>query len=438
MRHSLVDEMKGKFEAGIGTAKGLGAAGAKLSFGQTEHTGASFEAGRLKSAGSGQDLAYSVEVVVDGRRGSTTGNDPDAIDEMIARAVALARVGAVAHFDDYPPPAAVQGVKVFSERAVGLTREEMIAACRKIVDALRDYDNELFVAANGSRSESESLLVTSGGVSHATRSTLWTLGSYVQRTIGTDMLFAGFGRAWRDVDEIFDPDIIAEKTLEDLRNGEKTAEAPTGKTKAMLSPQMLGMLLQAVMLGISGRNVAKGDSPLRGRLGERVLAKNITVVDNPHRDYSYGAANMDGDGVPAREIVLFENGVLKEFLYDLDSAGLAGAEPTGNDGCAPHYCEVSPGECPSEEMLAAIDDGIYIKNLMGFGQSNLINGDFAANVSLGFRIKNGEITGRVKDTMVAGNVYELLKECVELSSDRDAADHVPYATIDDLTVSVAG
>ena len=437
MRHSLVDEMKGKLEAGIGAAKSLGAAAAKLSFRQAEHAGASFEAGRLKSAESGQDLAYSVEVVVDGRRGSTTGNDPDAVDEMISRAVALARAGAVAHFEDYPAPAAVAGVKVYSEKTAALTREEMIAACREIVDKLRDYDNELFVVANGSRGESEALLVTSGGVSHTARSTLWTLGSYVQRTSGTDMLFAGFGRAWRDVNELFDPDFIAGKILEDLRNGEKIAEAPAGKAKAILSPQMFGMLCQAVLLGVSGRNVAKGDSPLRGRLRERVLAESITVADNPHRDYCHGAADIDGDGVPARATTLFENGVLKSFLYDYDSAGLAGAKPTGNDGCAPHYCEIAPGERPSEEMLADIDDGIYIKGLMGFGQSNLINGDFAANVSLGFRVKDGKIAGRIKDTMIAGNVYELLKESVELSSDRDEAQHVPYATIEDLTVSAA-
>lgn len=438
MRHSVIDTMKGKLEAGIGAAKGLGAAAAKLSFRQAEHTGASFEAGRLKSAESGQDLAYSVEVVVDGRRGSTTGNDPEAIDEMIARAVALARAGAVAHFDDYPPPGAASGVKMYSQKTVELTREEMIAACRTIVDRLRDYDNEMFVVADADCTENEALLVTSGGVSHTARSTLWTLGSYVQRTRGTDMLFAGFGRAWRDVNDIFDPDFIAGKIIEDLRNGEKTAEAPAGKAKAMLSPQMLGMLFHAVFLGVSGRSVAKGDSPLRGRLGERVLSESITVVDDPHRDYCYGAARIDGDGVPTRRTTLFENGVLKSFLYDYDSAGLAGAEPTGNAGCAPHYCEVAAGERSSDEMLADIDDGIYIKDLMGFGQSNLINGDFAANVSLGFRVRDGKITGRVKDTMVAGNVYELLRESVEVSSNRDEAEHVPYATIEGLTVSTAG
>jgi len=438
MRHSLVDEMKGKLDAGIGAAKSLGATAAKLSFRQTEHTGASFEAGRLKSAESGQDFVYNVEVVVEGRRGSTTGNDLDAIDEMIARAVALARAGAVAHFEDYPPPAALAGVKVYSEKTAALTREEMIAACREIVDKLRDYDNELFVVVNGSRGESEALLVTSGGVSHTARSTLWTLGSYVQRTSGTDMLFAGFGRAWREVNALFDPDFIAGEIIEDLRNGEKIAEAPTGKTKAMLSPQMFGMLFQAVLLGVSGRNVAKGDSPLRGRLGERVLAESITVVDNPQRDYCHGAADIDGDGVPARETTLFEKGVLKNFLYDYDSAGLAGAEPTGNDGCGPHYCEIAAGERPSGEMLADIDDGVYIKALMGFGQSNLINGDFAANVSLGFRVKDGKIAGRVKDTMIAGNVYEMLEGAVELSSDRDEAEHVPYATIEGLTISTAG
>lgn len=74
---------------------------------------------------------------------------------------------------------------------------------------------------------------------------------------------------------------------------------------------------------------------------------------------------------------------------------------------------------------------------MGFGQSNIINGDFSSNVALGYRIRNGEIVGRVKNTMVAGNVYELLKDNVQLSSDKDPVRRMPYAVLEGIQVSAA-
>ena len=94
-----------------------------------------------------------------------------------------------------------------------------------------------------------------------------------------------------------------------------------------------------------------------------------------------------------------------------------------------------PGEESSEELLAGIGDGLYIKLLMGFGQSNILNGDFSANVGLGYRIKGGKVVGRVKDTMVAGNVYDIFKANVQLSRERDPMYRLPYAVLHGVNVS---
>jgi PmbA protein len=103
----------------------------------------------------------------------------------------------------------------------------------------------------------------------------------------------------------------------------------------------------------------------------------------------------------------------------------------------PYSLEVAPGRRKGEELLAGIENGIYLRSLIGYGQSNLINGDFSSNVALGFRIKNGKIVGRVKNTMIAGNIYELFRKGVELSSDRDPVVRMPSAVIEGLSVSAA-
>ena len=114
------------------------------------------------------------------------------------------------------------------------------------------------------------------------------------------MLFARYHRGWRDFNDFYDPGFILRHVLEDLRRGERIAESPKGKVTAFLSPGALGMFLYPVLLGVNGRNVAKGDSPLKGRLGEELLDPCLTIIDDPHTDYHSGATVIDDDGVPTR------------------------------------------------------------------------------------------------------------------------------------------
>jgi len=435
MRHSLTDTMKSRLHNGLAQAKALGADAAKLTFEHYETTLCTFKAGRLKDTGGREALSYGIEVLVSGRRGSTSGNDPAKLDSMIEHAVSLARAGSVAHFEAYPAPGDVVPVKTHSETTLALTREQMIAACRQINDAVKAYNPDVWVHCIAARSESEELVVTSGGVCHATNHTLWELAGSVQRTEGADMFFANDGRSWRTLNDLYDPDVIAERVIRELRRAERTVDPPLGRVKAYLPPETFERLLWALSLGTNGRNVAKGDSPLAGRLGEQVLSPTLTLIDDPHQDYASSACAIDNNGIPTRKQTLFDKGVLQRFLYDLDSAGLAGTEPTGNDNCRPYRMTVLPGEQPSEALLAGIEDGLYIRGLLGFGQSNIMNGDFSCNVGLGYRIQNGEITGRVKNTMVAGNLYELFANPVQLSSDLDYRGCYPHAVIEGVNVS---
>ena len=194
-------------------------------------------------------------------------------------------------------------------------------------------------------------------------------------------------------------------------------------------------MLHGFFLGINGRNVIKGDSPLKGRLGEEIFSKSITITDNPHIDYSTGACPISNEGVPTRIIPLVEKGILKNFLYDLNTAALAEEEPTGHNGCHPHYPVVTPGKKVSSELLKDIESGIYIDGLIGFGQSNILNGDFSCNLGLGFKIENGKITGRIKNAMVSGNIYEIFKNNVILSSDMEPTIQMPFAVVEGINIS---
>jgi len=433
---SLLDSVEGDLRKALQTAMSGGAQGSKVTF--AHHTGlnSGFEAGRLKTASASEGVNMTVEVLVDGRVGTTSGNRLDQAQTLVADALALAAVGREAHFDAWPAPGNVTPVKTHSSTVTALCRDDLLKPAGQLVERLKQYDPELRVDAGGGHRESESLLLTSGGVCQSTRATAWFLGSHVQRTKGTDIMFAGDGRSWREVNDMLDVEPILDRILQDLRWAEKEVPAPTGKVPVFLPPEALRMFFFPVFMGINGRTVAKGESPLAGRLGEQVLAPCLNVIDDPHQDFSPGATETDQDGIPTRRQALFENGVLQRFLYDLDSAGLAGAQPTGNSGCSPCCPRIEPGTRHSNDLLAGIKDGVLVKLLIGFGQSNIVNGDFSANIGLGYRIQNGEVTGRIKNAMIAGNIYDLLGDTgVELSADTEYTGSWPYAVVPNANIS---
>lgn len=437
MQNSLIERMRPALEKGLDMAITSGASAAKLAFNHTESVSCDFESGRLKSSGSRESASYGITVVVNGRRGTASGNRLDDVGMMVTRAIELAAAGSHAHFASYPSPGNPVAVKMHSESVRSLDRTAMIDACRTVVDRLHAAGADLDINAGCHRTEGESLMLTSGGVDHTTFSTRWSLGAGIQRTRGTDMLFAGTGRSWREVNAFFDPAYLAERIEEDLCWSKQTVSPPVGPVVMVLPPDAVGYVLEPALAGLNGRNVAKGTSPLKDHLGEAFFDPGLTVVDRPHIDFSPSAAEIDSAGIPTVELSLIENGVIRMFLYDLDTAGLAGVEPTGHSGCQPYNPQILPGKIDSAQLLASIDNGIYVKSLLGFGQSNIANGDFSANVGLGYRIQNGRITGRVKDVMLAGNLFEMLKTEVGISSDVDPLTSLPYMALKGAVASAA-
>ncbi|MHC4563355.1 MAG: TldD/PmbA family protein [Planctomycetota bacterium] len=436
MNESMLEEMADIFDRGIEKARMLGASNVKLSFSRGESISCNYRAGRLKSAKANHGMSYSINVVVDGRMGSAGGNHLKDFDRLLRRALEMAPHGSKVYFDSYPSPADYVELETYSKRTAGLTRNEMIDACRHISEALTAHDDGLFVEAGSSRSIGESLMMTSSGVRNTTRSTGWGLHGGAVRTSGTDIFHAGVGRGWKDLNDLWDPGYIVERTVRDLELASEIVACPSGHTKALLDPGVFETFLSPMISGIDGRSVAMGNSPLADRLGDQILDSSITMIDDPHRDFGT-AVPMDGDGVPTRVHRIVDGGVLTMFLYDLDTAGMAGAKPTGHNGCQPYDIEILPGEQSHQEMLADIDEGIYIRGMLGFGQGNITNGDFSANLSPGYLIRDGKIVGRIKDTMIAGNLFDLLKTNVAVSSDYDRPGRVPWAVIDGLNVSSA-
>jgi PmbA protein len=419
----------------LALAQSLGASAADIKVSYGTAYGCSFEAGRLKQTGTSETLQYSLSVIVNGHRGDAGGNRMDALEEMTRRAVALAAEGAVAHFAHYPAPGQYAQIRSSSDTVRQLTRAKLIDDCTELVDFLKSLDAGLDIQAGGGRSEGEGFCLNSGGFFQEQESTSWSLAGAFCRVEGEDMLFSGSSRGWGEVNEFYDLQAIKKELQEDYQYGIRPAGAISGVCPVLFAPQAAGRFLAPVLAALNGRSVFKGTSPLKDKLGQRCFDAKLTVRDEPHLDYAPGSSAYDDAGLPTRPVTLIDAGMVRMFLYDYDTAHLAGVEPTAHSGCEPYNVRMQLGDVPSGELLRSIKRGLYVKHFLGFGQGNIGNGDFSTNVALGFLVENGEIVGRVKNMMLAGNIFELFKQDLAISSDCYPTSRLPYLLFPAVSVA---
>ncbi len=172
----------------------------------------------------------------------------------------------------------------------------------------------------------------------------------------------------------------------------------------------------------------------------------LTLVDDGTLDGKFGSAAYDDEGVPHRRNVVIGAGVLNGFLYDLKTAAQSGVESTGNGSRglfnqpnpAPTNLIIAPGETPLADMLAGIDEGLLVQDVLGLGQGNVLSGAFSNPIALGFKIEKGEIVGRVKDVSIAGNVYEVLQTIAAVSRESEwiySNFNAPYILLEEMNVA---
>ncbi|MBM4045177.1 MAG: TldD/PmbA family protein [Planctomycetes bacterium] len=394
------------------------AQGAQVVLGQSESTPVSFENDKLKSVRVQEGTSVSVRVILDGKVGSYATSDLDDVDSVVTSALEAAEHGSKAYYEFPGRAAALQAVKLFDQGIVNLTKAEMVRMGEEMVALVKQYDSNIVVNAGVTKTAGQLWFVNSAGQECFVESSSYSAGVFGQRTRGTDILWAGDGQGWRQ--RTLDHVAIARKAVEKFRLAEKNAPMESGACPVVFTPHGAYVLLYPLELGVNGKNVVKGDSPLKGKLGQKIADEQLTIVDDPLIDYASSSGSFDGEGVPHRVTPIVKDGVLASFLYDLDAAGRAGTTSTGHGpGCGTTNVLIEEGRTPYEQMVKSIDCGLLVEGVMGFGQSNIISGAFSVNVSLGYKIEKGQIVGRVKDVMLAGNAYDALKAIAAIGRERE-------------------
>ncbi len=386
-----------------------------------EGIGVSFRGGELEKVKSEAVLGRALRVIVDGKLGfaSTAGEEEDSLVEA---AVASARHGDPAPFS-FPELKGEQRVEVLDPEVRKLSPENLLVWGDEAVKAITGEFPGIIADVHLFRGESSVRLAnTTGGTREERRS---YFGMYVeaQHVKEGDIWLLWVGKTVRKREDL-SPEELVSQVIRYLRWGERVVPPPTGKPPVLFTPRGAIVLYLPLLVGFSGLSVYMGTSPLTGKLGEEAFDRRLTVVDDGTLPFGPRSGSFDDEGVLTGRLQLVEEGVVRHFYYDLRAAALAGAEPTGNGikgaffgggfrtppSPGPRNVLVSPGEGTLDELIAEMKEGIIVEGVLGLGQGNIQSGAFSNNVSTGFVVRDGEVIGRLKNTMIAGNAYEVLKE----------------------------
>ena len=205
------------------------------------------------------------------------------------------------------------------------------------------------------------------------------------------------------------------------------AEAcPAGAMDVVLGPGWPGILLhEAIGHGLEGDFNRKKTSAFSDKMGQRVAAEGVTVVDDGTIAGRRGSINVDDEGTPSKRNVLIDNGILVGYMHDRLNAELMGVEPTGN-GRRESYAHVPlprmtntfmlAGEDDPEEILKSVENGLYAVSFGG-GQVDITSGKFVFSASEAYRIENGQIGRPVKGATLIGNGPDVLKRVTRIGHD---------------------
>jgi PmbA protein len=219
-------------------------------------------------------------------------------------------------------------------------------------------------------------------------------------------------------------------------------KAKSARVPVVYDRRVSGGLIGHLAGAINGRAVARGTSFLKDKMGEKIFADGIRILDNPHRKRGLGSRPFDAEGLPTRRYAVIDDGRLTTWLLDLAAARQLELKPTGHAArgtsgpplptTSNFYLE--KGKLSFDELLGDIKSGLYITDLIGFGV-NGVTGDYSRGAS-GFWIENGKLAWPVSGITVAGNLKDMfLKMTPANDLQFKSSTNAPTVRIEGLTVA---
>lgn len=377
---------------------------------------------RLYSITERQNSGCGVRVNVNGKTGFSYTNDSSRADRTAERALELSSLGEAEELE--LPASARRTFEPYDRAIESFDAGREIGAARETIGELRKifpgatFDCEISASTGATR------IINSRGVDASYRSSRYSvsLSASLVRDDGAKV------EVWESLSSLAPvPYGQLRSTITDrLEKARREEKLPSGRVPVIMTPKAFSRLIGIVIAGLNAKSVWKGISPFAGRIGETAFNPTLTVTDDPEQSRSPNGYPFDDEAVTAVKKNLIDRGRIETYITDLKYAALLGMVPGGNGArgysSLPYPSSsalvIGNGRESSETLLKNMGRGILVDQFIGLGQSNTLTGEFSANLDLAYLVEGGEITGRVKDCMLSGNIFTLLAGEVLFSAER--------------------
>jgi PmbA protein len=393
-----------------------------------------FEGNRLKQLESSQSEGIALRLWHRGRPGLAVAYGTTDLQALVDKAISLS---ALKEPEEIQLNSGTQ--RAYPDLGKSVAVEELVKWGKESIDRVRQAYPEAICSSQWDCEVESTRLINSLGLDYSYNDTTLSCFLWAEWVRGEDFLSVGDGQTQRGK---LEPEKIVKSILQRLDWAKNNVPTPTGRIPILFTAQAADMLWGTVQAALNGKQVEEKSSPWSDRLGQPVISPYFTLTQAP--DIGPFSCPFDDEGTPTRHLTLIEKGEVQNFYCDRAIGQRLGMESTGN-GFRPGLggyptpglvnLLVQPGKLPLTDLIALLDTGSIVDQMLGGGAG--ISGDFSINVDLGYRIEKGEVVGRVKDTMVSGNVYSALKQVVALGSDADwnGACYTPSLILEGLSVT---
>ena len=373
-----------------------------------------FEGNRLKQLENSQSTGTALRLWYRGCPGVAVAYGEIAPEILVEKAIAISQLNTPETIDLTP---ARTEIVPNSDRYLAV--RELIAIGQDAIDRIRDLAPEAICSGEFDCETETTTLINSQGLhcQYAETNLSYYLG--VELVRGEDFLGIYDGEDSKNT-------INCDRAIADIEQrliwGSTNTTNPSGKFPVLLTPNAATILWDTVASALNGKRVVEKSSPWSNNQG-KVVAADCLTISQQHNCELYSCP-FDDEGTPTKTLNLISAGQLNNFYSDRLTARELGVNPTGN-GFRPSLESypspslvnfiVEPGNVSFKQLIAQLNNGIIVDQVLGGGAD--ISGDFSLNVDLGYRVRNGEVVGRIKDTAIAGNVYTIIKEIATVGND---------------------
>lgn len=420
-----MDDTKAREEAGIALldtliakAKAAGADDADGVMFDSTSLEVSYRMGKVEDVQRSESQDVGLRVIIGRKQAmvSTTDVRPDALDEVVERCVAMARVA---------PEDPYCGLADKTLLAAAFDDLELYDDIKPDVAALTERAANAEDAARGVKGVTNSegggagwgrgtvALATSDGFRGAYSSSSHSVMASVIAGEGTAMERDYDHHTAHHVSDLDSAEKIGRSAGERAVNRLNPRKMASCEVPVVFDPRIAGGMVNHLLGAITGPAIARGTSFLKSKLGQQVFAQGIEIIDDPHALRGLRSKPFDGEGVANPSTLIVKDGVLMTWLLDSASARQLGLKSTGHasrsTGGPPSpgatNCYMAPGTVSRDDFIGGIKNGFYATELIGMGV-NGITGDYSRGAA-GFWIENGEISFPVSELTIAGNLNDM-------------------------------